>query len=242
MTSVASAARRPEPGFLLLVDRDVDTLKMYSEYLKLAAYETDVATDGREALAKAIARRPNAIITETRLPGIDGYELVTLLRTDASTRGIPIIVVTGDAFPSEVRRAESAGADVVLVKPCLPDRLLKEVGTLLSQPSGLRQRASEIRRRVRPQIDRSEEAPALSRERSRKLVLSRAYNRHTTTTPPAAPPSLICPNCDQTLIYLHSHLGGVSERHPEQWDYFECSEGCGQFQYRQRTRRLRKVS
>jgi len=43
------------------------------------------------------------------------------------------------------------------------------------------------------------------------------------------------------LKYLHSHIGGVSARHSEQWDYFECPGACGTFQYRERTRRLRKV-
>jgi hypothetical protein len=41
-------------------------------------------------------------------------------------------------------------------------------------------------------------------------------------------------------MYEHSHVGGVSQRHPEQWDYYRCS-ACGRFQYRQRTRKLRRV-
>jgi hypothetical protein len=47
--------------------------------------------------------------------------------------------------------------------------------------------------------------------------------------------------CDLTLRYLRSHIGGVNARNPEQWDYFECARGCGTFQYRERTRKLRKV-
>ena len=52
---------------------------------------------------------------------------------------------------------------------------------------------------------------------------------------------LVCPSCDQALKYLRSHIGGVSARHLEQWDYFECPAGCGSFQYRERTKKLRKV-
>jgi hypothetical protein len=44
------------------------------------------------------------------------------------------------------------------------------------------------------------------------------------------------------LTYERSHIGGVSERNSEQWDYYECPSGCGTFQYRQRTRKLRRVS
>jgi hypothetical protein len=72
-------------------------------------------------------------------------------------------------------------------------------------------------------------------------MLSRTLHRHDTTSPAIAPPSLICPQCDQPLAYQRSHVGGVSEKHPEQWDYFQCQAGCGTFQYRERTRKLRKV-
>jgi len=64
----------------LLVDRDVDTRKMYAEYLRLSVCDIDEADDGREALAMAIAHHPDVIITETRLPGINGFDLCRLLR------------------------------------------------------------------------------------------------------------------------------------------------------------------
>jgi hypothetical protein len=55
------------------------------------------------------------------------------------------------------------------------------------------------------------------------------------------PPELVCPDCDAPLAYLRSHLGGVSSKHPEQWDYYECPNQCGTFQHRTRTRKVRKV-
>ena len=71
---------------------------MYAEFLKQAACEIDEAEDGREALAKALTHHPDVIVTETRLPGMNGLELCRILRDDANTRDIPIVVVTGDAF------------------------------------------------------------------------------------------------------------------------------------------------
>jgi len=53
---------------------------------------------------------------------------------------------------------------------------------------------------------------------------------------------LVCPNCDRALQYVRSHVGGVSARLSEQWDYYTCHGACGTFQYRQRTRRLRQVA
>jgi len=60
------------------------------------------------------------------------------------------------------------------------------------------------------------------------------------TTLPKVPPALMCPSCDVSLIYAHSHVGGVGDRQREQWDYYLCPT-CGTFQYRQRTRKLRRI-
>jgi chemotaxis family two-component system response regulator PixH len=214
---------------------------MYAEYLKLAACEIEEAADGREALAKAISRRPDVIVTETRLPGIDGFALCGLLRRDATTQRIPIVVVTADVYASDVHRAEQAGADVVLVKPCLPEKLLGEMRRVLEQSSELRARGSAVREKMAGQILRSDALIRRSHSATRQ-PLSKLHERHDTTSPPLAPPALICPQCDQLLAYQRSHIGGVSARHPEQWDYYECPAGCGVFQYRERTRKLRKVS
>ena len=62
------------------------------------------------------------------------------------------------------------------------------------------------------------------------------------TDPPIRPPTLVCPSCYLTLHYLQSYIGGVSARLPEQWDYYECETGCGTFQYRHRTRKLRQIT
>jgi CheY-like chemotaxis protein len=225
----------------LLVDRDVDTRKMYAEYLCLSVCDIDEAEDGREALAMAIAHHPDVIVTETRLPGINGFDLCRLLREDASTRGTPIVFVTGDAFAADVERAETAGADSVLVKPCLPERLASEIRRLLHDSRHLREQARAVRDKISNQLSRSEKVRNRSRETFRRTLLNRAHNRRDTPDPPAPPPALMCPLCEHPMTYVRSHIGGVNERNAEQWDYFECRAGCGTFQYRQRTRKLRRV-
>lgn len=227
----------------LLVDRDVDTRQMYAEYLRQFLCDIDEAEDGREALAKAISRRPDVIVTETRLPGISGFDLCSLLRRDETTREIPIIVVTADAFESDLRRARKAGADAVLVKPCLPEHLAAEIRSVLAETRALRQRAAAAREtaahethRAIEAIDRSEAVIA-----DAHVSLRSAHRRRETTAPPLAPLALLCPHCDGPLSYVKSYVGGVSKRQQEQWDYFECAAGCGTYQYRQRTRKLRRV-
>jgi hypothetical protein len=98
-----------------------------------------------------------------------------------------------------------------------------------------------MRARLAAQVTRSN-ASQTGVEAGERRALSRQFSREDTTTPPDAPPALVCPACDQPLLYMRSHVGGVSERHREQWDYFDCPNGCGSFQYRQRTRKLRRVA
>jgi CheY-like chemotaxis protein len=221
--------------FALLVDRDEDTRRMYAEYLRVHACIIEQATDGREALAKALARHHDVIVTETRLPGIDGYQLCGLLRRDEVTTTTPIIVVTGEAYSSDVDRAYRAGATVVLTKPCLPDILWSQIRRLLDAST-----ASLPVNRDAPGTAPDDVRPAAD-GRARRPILSRMHQRGDTTAPPKAPPALVCPVCDTPLAYQRSHVGGVSARHPEQWDYYECPNGCGTFQYRQRTRRIRRA-
>jgi CheY-like chemotaxis protein len=233
-------AETDRPPVALLVDRDADTRRIYAEYLKRSFCIIEEADDGRAALAKAISGRPDIIVTETQLPGMSGLDLCSLLRQDAATRAIPIVVVTSDVFEVDLTRAWKAGADAVLAKPCRPEALLAEIQSLLQQSASLRERAGAIREKMRDQLAKSDRLIERSRA-VRRQNLSSLHSRHETTTPPVTPPVLECPLCDQPLRYLRSHIGGVSARYPEQWDYFECNGGCGEFQYRVRTRKLRKV-
>jgi CheY-like chemotaxis protein len=223
---------------ILVVDADDDTRALYRESFAIAGCDVVEASDGREALTEALARPPALVITETRLPFIDGYALCEILRRDRATADVPILVVTAEARPADVDRARRAGANAVLVKPTTPDILVNETRRLLAQSRHLRRRAAMIRGNAATQCDRS--ADLLARAETLRGVRARSHQRFTTMTPPALPPPLMCPSCDRPLTYQESCIGGVSERHPEQWDFYVCA-WCGAFEYRQRTRKLRSV-
>jgi CheY-like chemotaxis protein len=224
----------------LLVDADADVRRAYAEFLQLNRWSIEEAADGPEALAKAISKQPDVIVTDTGLRGIDGLALCRLLREDSFTCGIPVVVTTGVGVSDEPGRARAAGARAVLVKPCAPDALLREIARVLAPPPRPPSRVIASGTAGR----RPEGAgPAASRppDGGPRSTLKKAHLRHTTATPPSPPPRLVCPSCDRPLIYQHSHIGGVSARHEEQWDYYVCGRECGAFQYRQRTRKLRKL-
>lgn len=211
---------------VLLIDRDEDTRQLYAQYLKHAGCEVHEAGDGRDGLANALSRQYDVIVTETRVPGIDGYQLCDLLRRDLTTHVVPIIVVSSEAYPGDLERAHRAGANVVLVKPCLPETLLLEIRRVLDAS----------RNPAAHSLASSESADGTGGHRT---TLSRSHRRRDTTTPPATPPTLVCPVCNRPLAYQRSHIGGVNARQPEQWDYYQCGAGCGTFEYRHRTRKLR---
>ena len=229
MRTALSPLARPLP-MVLIVDQDEDNRAMYGQYMKAANWIVEEAADGRDALAKALALRPELIVTEIRLPGIDGFELCKLLRRDFATRTIPIVVLTGDAYTRDLKLALNAGATSVLLKPCIPEAVLAEAVRLLEAA----RQADAASAPAGPPADTAQ------REGPRR-GLSRSHVRGETAAPPTLPPGLICPECDYPLEYKSSQVGGVSARNAEQWDYFACGRGCGTFQYRQRTRKLRKV-
>jgi len=234
-----AAGRQDAPLVALIADRDAETRRMYAEFLALSDCRIEQAEDGRDALAKVFSRLPDVVVTETQLPGINGFDLCALLRQDTATRSIPIVLVTGETVDIDVERAESAGADAVLKKPCPPATLFAEIQRLVHLSADLRERSRAARERMHGQIARSE--TLLDRSRTRRRMLNSAHTRHDTTTPPIAPPLLKCPQCDLPLRYVRSHIGGVTAQNSEQWDYFECVGACGSFQYRERTRKLRRV-
>jgi two-component system, cell cycle response regulator DivK len=236
-TPVASPQLLP---LALVADADPGGREMYVESMKLANWAVVEATDGPEALAVALSRRPDVIVADSHLPGISGYELCDLLRRDLATRATPIVLVTSDAMARELEHARTSGATSVIIKPCPPDTLLTEAVRLLEVSRARRDCSGVARERHTATRAAPERRVPQPDQRSRPR-LSRTHLRGETDLPPASPPQLICPDCDRPLDYKSSHVGGVSVRNVEQWDYFVCGAGCGTFQYRQRTRKVRKV-
>ena len=120
------------PVVLLVQQLRDDGLEMYAEYLRHSGLETITASNVTDALT--FAPETDIIVTGIFLDGtVDGVELVSRLRGHDGTMHKPIIVLTACAWRQERERAEHAGCDVFLPKPCLPDALLREV--LLRLPS-----------------------------------------------------------------------------------------------------------
>jgi CheY-like chemotaxis protein len=209
---------------VLVADADPDTRSLYREFLGARGYDVIEAADGADALAKALNRGPLLIITEIRLPAIDGFGLCEVLRRDRVTAKTPIIVVTSEIRPAELERVVALGASAVLTKPASLEGLFEQMDRLLLGAAAV------------------DGTPSYHSPGGRRQRLSRTHDRYETVEPPSPPPALRCTLCDAVLEYDSSHVGGVNKRNPEQWDYYVCGSGCGRFQYRQRTRQCRRVA
>jgi signal transduction histidine kinase/DNA-binding response OmpR family regulator len=102
---------------ILLVDDNTDGAESLATLLRLAGHETRVAHDGPEALGTAADFRPQVVVLDIGLPGMDGYEVARRLRADPKLGMVVLVAVTGYGRDRDRQRSREAGFDHHLVKP-----------------------------------------------------------------------------------------------------------------------------
>jgi DNA-binding response OmpR family regulator len=120
---------------VLIVDDAPANLKLTRLVLSDAGYDVCTATDAEEALKLVKDFRPRAVLTDIRLQGVDGLELVRQLRTDPATHDMVILAVTASALRSDEQKAAEAGCDGFIVKPYDTRKLPAIVRQHLSGPA-----------------------------------------------------------------------------------------------------------
>jgi two-component system, cell cycle response regulator DivK len=117
---------------VLLVQAERDDREMYAEFSRHQGWLPIPVSTARDALT--VAPTADVIIAGILLPGhMDGIELIVQLKADERTKSIPVIVLTTCAWTTERDRAESAGCDMFLAKPCFPNDLERAVRRVLAQ-------------------------------------------------------------------------------------------------------------
>lgn len=130
-TIPSTASRRTLSRRILLAeDNEVNRVTL-SDYLAAQGYEVKVACQGQEALQIAAEWRPDLIIMDIHMPGLDGLEVIRRLRADATFAATPIIAVTALAMPGDRERCLSAGANDYFAKPIRLRRLVERIEQLL---------------------------------------------------------------------------------------------------------------
>ena len=117
---------------VLIVEDNEPSRDALSRRLQRRGFQVLPAIDGYEAVAVATAERPDIILMDLGLPGIDGWEATKRLKQDAKTSQIPIIVLSAHAMTSDRELALRAGGDDFDTKPVQFERLLQKMDLLLA--------------------------------------------------------------------------------------------------------------
>jgi two-component system, cell cycle response regulator DivK len=120
---------------ILLVEDNADNQAIYRMILEYHEYEVIQAWSGDAGVESARSLRPDLILMDISIPVIDGYEATRILKTDPTTRDIPIVVLTAHALASDREMANEAGCDGFLTKPTEPREVLETIARFLSPGS-----------------------------------------------------------------------------------------------------------
>ena len=118
---------------LLIVDDEPNLLRAVAACLRGEGYEVDAARSGDEALVRVAQRLPDLIVSDIRMPRMDGYALARQLRANPRTDLIPIVFLTAKDESSERIAGIRSGVDAYLTKPFEPDELIAVIGNILAR-------------------------------------------------------------------------------------------------------------
>ena len=139
LIGVLERAKTPSQSRILVVDDDPDALDLAVAMIEDNGYEIETATSGSEALDAIARQRPDAIILDLMLPGMDGFEVVHRMSLNPEWRSIPVILLTARDLSHEERRALDIGTARIIQKGNVSrDELLAEVKTVLGEGESAR--------------------------------------------------------------------------------------------------------
>jgi len=118
---------------ILVVDDEAHLRRVVSLYLRARNYEVDTAENGVEAIQKIATDRPDVIVADIGMPGMDGFELCSRLRRDAATKTIPFIFLTAKDHDTDRIKARKVGSDDYLTKPCPLEQLAERVDAIIDR-------------------------------------------------------------------------------------------------------------
>jgi twitching motility two-component system response regulator PilG len=119
---------------VLLVDDTKTLLSLIQVYLMGWGMEFVEAKDGKEGLAKAREHKPALVVSDVRMPGMDGFELCAAIRADAVLHKTPVVLLTSLNDEASRKKGKLVGATAFLTKPVSVEELRKTVGTILQLP------------------------------------------------------------------------------------------------------------
>jgi DNA-binding response OmpR family regulator len=121
---------------ILIIDDDIGFRDLLRIHLSAAGYQVQIAEDGVAGGRALLDQAPDLIVSDVNMPFLDGFELLSLMRSDASTASIPVILLSGRSDEDTMAKAEELGAADFLTKPVTRDLLLESVKACLERSRG----------------------------------------------------------------------------------------------------------
>ena len=118
---------------LLIVDDEPNLLRAVDAVLRNEGFETSTARSGKEALVAIAQKQPDLIVSDVRMPAMDGYELARRLRSSPNFALIPIVFLTAKDETEDRVEGFRSGVDVYLTKPFEPDELVAVINNILGR-------------------------------------------------------------------------------------------------------------
>ena len=128
-------------GRILVVDDEIYIVHILDFSLGMEGYEVITALDGEQALEKARAEKPDLIVLDIMMPKLDGYETCKILKADADTKEIPVILLSAKGRNVDQKIGFEVGADDYITKPFSPRKLVERINAILGQSSSQRMQA-----------------------------------------------------------------------------------------------------
>ncbi len=125
-----------EPKRILLVEDDRDTLTVLRENLKRAGYQVVEAQSGEEGLVAFKQYKPDLVILDVALPGIDGWEVLRRIKAGPISRKTPVVMLTGKTDNADRIKGYEIGADFYMTKPYNVQKLLTVVRSIVREQKG----------------------------------------------------------------------------------------------------------
>ncbi|MDR6522996.1 DNA-binding response OmpR family regulator/DNA-binding CsgD family transcriptional regulator [Variovorax paradoxus] len=211
-TSSLARTLREQQGansdLVLIVDDVPDNLAVLHDALDESGYTVLIATNGEQALQRAVQAKPDIVLLDAMMPGIDGFEVARRLKADAATAHIPIVFMTGLTETEHLVAALEAGGVDYVTKPIKPKEVLARMNVHLQGARRARQDARQAGQ-ARNALDAFGYASITVRLPEGKLIWQTALardllQRYCETRAPETPPAV--------LEWLRSHTPDARER------------------------------
>ncbi len=131
---------------VLAIDDEKDLIELIRYNLEREGFQVKDARDGESGLELAVQEKPDVVLVDLMLPGIDGLEVCRRLRNDSRTASIPLIMLTAKSGEADRVVGLELGADDYITKPFSPRELVARVKALLRRSSGQREPSTTIKR------------------------------------------------------------------------------------------------